>query len=291
MNGGLQMTELDKRIDSAGFPAIDWRIGMSFNAVNPLDLRAMKDANVSCIELNCRVLDIKLPETRLKCEQWIAEARELGIEVWSYHLPYADGWDPSVLDEIAREEAASNVRYVIDLCASWGIGTIVYHPSFEPIPPEDRAARLALCRQTLRRLGTYAVSKGARLAVECLPRTCLGNSADEIMYLLEDSEGLMVCCDVNHLFQEAPEDFIGRLGSRIATTHISDNDGIDERHWLPGQGLINWPAVIDALKTVGYKGPLMYEVRDQTVEQVATNLQQFMKQQLQSSSVQTNPMK
>ena len=35
---------------------------------------------------------------------------------------------------------------------------------------------------------------------------------------------------------------------------------MDERHWMPGQGIVEWPKVIDILTRSGYDGPFMYEV-------------------------------
>ena len=44
------------------------------------------------------------------------------------------------------------------------------------------------------------------------------------------------------------------------TTHISDHDYENERHWLPGEGKINWNALIGALEKIGYRGVFNYEV-------------------------------
>jgi sugar phosphate isomerase/epimerase len=41
--------------------------------------------------------------------------------------------------------------------------------------------------------------------------------------------------------------------------HISDYDGVDERHWLPGQGIINWSEVVESLVSIDYGGPFMFE--------------------------------
>lgn len=44
------------------------------------------------------------------------------------------------------------------------------------------------------------------------------------------------------------------------TVHISDYDYVDERHWLPGEGKINWSDMMDALDDVGYTGTFLYEL-------------------------------
>ena len=101
------------------------------------------------------------------------------------------------------------------------------------------------------------------MAVEPLPRTCLGNTLAEMALLLEglpeDRAG--ICLDVNHAnVGQSLEAFIARLGARIWTLHISDNDGVDEKHWLPGEGVIDWRALLRALRRAGYGGPFLYEV-------------------------------
>ena len=47
----------------------------------------------------------------------------------------------------------------------------------------------------------------------------------------------------------------------IGTIHASDYDRKDERHWLPGEGVIDWPDFLRRLQASGYKGVFMHEVR------------------------------
>ena len=53
------------------------------------------------------------------------------------------------------------------------------------------------------------------------------------------------------------------LAPRLLTLHCSDNDGVDERHWLPGHagGAVDWAVFLGALSDHGYAGPFLYEVR------------------------------
>ncbi|MFK7692466.1 DUF6528 family protein [Paenibacillus sp. HJGM_3] len=244
-----------------------WRVGTSF----PLD--AQKDmhrelelahaAGIACIELAWRqsTFDMLDPACERLCESVVQHARALGLEVWTMHLPYGTEWDVSQLDPDGREAALQRHRHLLQLAERWAIRTVVLHPSWEPIEDAERAARLAACRESLPRLADDAERAGIRVAVECLPRTCLGHSADEMAALVAADERLGICCDVNHLVRERPEAFIRRLGARIITVHMSDNDGLDERHWLPGDGVIDWPAVMDALADAGYPGPFLFEAR------------------------------
>jgi sugar phosphate isomerase/epimerase len=69
-----------------------------------------------------------------------------------------------------------------------------------------------------------------------------------------------VCFDTNHLLGEKIEEFIKNVGNKIATVHISDYDFKNERHWLPGEGDINWTSLMTELNNIGYDGPLMHEL-------------------------------
>ena len=71
-------------------------------------------------------------------------------------------------------------------------------------------------------LAEKAASHGAVIAVENLPRTCLGKNSDEINELISANPKLKVCFDTNHLLKENISDFIKKTGKNIVTVHISD---------------------------------------------------------------------
>jgi sugar phosphate isomerase/epimerase len=78
--------------------------------------------------------------------------------------------------------------------------------------------------------------------------------------LLSADPALRACFDTNHLLSEDPADFVRKVGNKIITTHVSDCDFLNERHWYPGEGKIDWPALMRALEEVGYQGPFIYEI-------------------------------
>src|SRR5262249_13967540 len=49
---------------------------------------------------------------------------------------------------------------------------------------------------------------------------------------------------------------------RIKHIHASDNDAVTNVHWRPGMGKIDWQAMFDALKDVGYDGVVSIELED-----------------------------
>lgn len=188
-----------------------------------------------------------------------ASARH-GVKLWSYHLPFAPFAQLDLSRPALVEQTLARFEQLIGRASAIGIKRFIVHPSTEPIPPEERGARLACAKESLARLAEIAAGYGAVIAVEDLPRTCLGNCSAEIEELISAHPALRVCFDTNHLLGEDPVNFIHRLGDKIITLHVSDYDFVDERHWLPGEGKLDWQAVLQALREVGYSGPWLYEL-------------------------------
>lgn len=188
-------------------------------------------------------------------------ASETGVVIRSLHLPFYpfDTYDISSLDENVRKAAISSHTRLIERASENGIKIFVIHPSGEPIDDSDRRRKIEVTKQSFSELADVCERLGSVLAVEDLPRTCLGNCSKELLELVED-ERLRVCFDTNHLLGEDIEHFILAVGDRFISTHVSDYDTINERHWLPGEGVINWIELIGALDKVGYDGPFLYEV-------------------------------
>lgn len=187
-------------------------------------------------------------------------SQKYGIRLNSLHLPFA----PSDRFDISNPEICEKtIEYhtqLIKKAAAIGIKKFIIHPSTEPIKPDKRRERMNCAKESLSRLAEIAAAEGAVMCVEDLPRTCLGRNSVEIAELVSVDERLRLCLDTNHLFAEALPDYIRKFGRRIVTLHVSDYDFLNERHWLPGEGDIDWQAVASALNEVGYNGPWLYEV-------------------------------
>ena len=188
-------------------------------------------------------------------------AQTYGVELWSLHLPFA----PFNLIDISRPTLADKtVDYFTEVMrravGQAGVTRFIVHPSAEPIPDNDRALRLQTARRSLARMAAFADSVGAVICVENLPRTCLGKNSDEMLMLLQAHDSLRVCFDTNHLLGEDFAPFIEKVGQRIVTTHVSDYDFVDECHWLPGEGKLDWQRLYHCLLAAGYDGVWLYEL-------------------------------
>ena len=189
-----------------------------------------------------------------------ADIDSSGLKVWSVHMPYSRTLDISVLDDLKRAE---NVQYMKDMMRVAGVFQpqyLVLHPSSEPITPDEREQRLANSHASIGELAPVAKEIGAVLCVENLPRTCLGQNGEEMMRLIEGYDEVGLCFDTNHLLYQSHEDYLKAVAKgKIKTVHLSDYDFADERHLIPGKGLIDNKALWAGIKENGYDGIMMFE--------------------------------
>ncbi len=213
-------------------------------------------------------------------------AKRYGVELWSYHLPFGglSTLDIASADEDMRKRSVALWQERIKRVSAIGIDKFIAHPSSEPkgLTPEARRYELEQSMRSLAALAQTAAECGSVIAVEDLPRSCLGNCSEEMLQLLSADSRLRVCFDTNHLLKEDHLSFIEKLADRIVTLHVSDYDFTDEKHWLPGEGTIDWQSVYNALTEHGYNGVWLYElgltdtrkisrVRELTFEDFVTN--------------------
>ena len=246
--------------------ATDWKFGVSTCSwpADPTTLlgREMfeeyKKGGVDCLEISTRWLVYD----QIDYQRAGKLAKEYGIDIWSFHLPFQPfaKINPCSLDKEMRDFTFNRFSDLIKIGADIGAKVFVIHPSGEDTPPDQRAEHLKCGQDTFARLAEFASKLDCVIAVEDLPRTCLGNCTEEIKKLISGDDRLRVCFDTNHLLLEDNAHFIKELGDKIATIHVSDYNFLDEQHWLPYEGLNNWKEIVSLLEEANYNGPFMYEV-------------------------------
>lgn len=210
--------------------------------------------------------------------------RRAGLRVWSVHLPFGGGVSPACAEETRRIANVELLKRFVDLTRDSGAGIYVIHGSFEPVQEWGRKPLLASAAVSLQELAAYMGQLGMTLALENLPRTCVGRSAEEVAYLTGRVPALRLCFDTNHFTPLRPDvrfrplqrafpslrakwnpaaengvSYARTFGGKIVTVHISDYDGIDECHWLPGQGLVDFAGIHAALMGAGFGAPVIFE--------------------------------
>jgi sugar phosphate isomerase/epimerase len=119
-------------------------------------------------------------------------------------------------------------------------------------------------------LAAIAGKKGLTLAIETRANDIF-SSTDALMNLIREAQAVLkrhdnvcemgVILDVAHV--HAGKEYLGlvvpKLGSLIKLVHFSDNDGTNAYHYSPGQGNIDFKAVVRSLKHVGYDGYIIVD--------------------------------
>lgn len=184
---------------------------------------------------------------------------EVGLQAWSAHMPYG-AFDISVLDEEVRRDRVEKMKTGIQNAATiLGAKHLVIHASNDGVPATERTQRLAKARESIVEMQAFAdgLNLDVVICVEVLPRACLGNTPEELLYMIEGTNA-RICYDTNH-YSGTPQYFIDTAGHKIATVHFSDYDFAGEQHWLPGQGSIAWGELVHMLDETGYTGVLISE--------------------------------
>ncbi len=235
-------------------------VGLSCSAVtlNEERCEALARSGISHIELGlgyewCNLVDLA---------RVAKNAGAAGLKLWSSHLPFVPNSKIHMasLDKAIRENTLRVYGELSKKLGNIGVDKIIIHPSGEPIPDDKREEHMLCACESFASLAEIAGREGVAVAVEDLPRSCLGHTSDEILRIISSDDRLRVCFDTNHLTEQSNLSFIENVGDKIITTHISDFDFINERHWLPGEGKLEWVPIYKKLLEVGYTGPWLYEV-------------------------------
>ena len=240
----------------------NWRLGISihFNEDFSEKIYTAKAAGFESVDFDlCLYWTNREKEIELYkgLESGLDAIRESGMYFNSVHISFGPNWDISRLDADYRHQVLCRIREIFKRCDKYKPYTYVIHGSYGPIDDEAREDRIKALVDSLREIRGYT---DTNIALETLTAHGLGNTADEIISIVDSVPGIGICLDTNHFLKEKTEDAISKIGKRILTTHISDHDYIAEKHWLPGEGKINWKAVIEALEEVGYTGSWTYEL-------------------------------
>ncbi len=264
-----------------------WKTAVSTSHTDFDTLKHFAFCGIQAVELsvgwrNCDAID---------WEAFRKNADAAGMEIVSYHLPFAGELNIAATDEAERQRVVGYQCSLIKKAAEVGIYRFVIHPSAEPLPdpalaniPRWLAAQkmseaeiaayaeqlkdmkredcMEAAKKSLAELAEYAAEFGAVICVEDLPRTCLGHTTEEMLELVSADDRLRVCFDVNHLLTDygsTHKEFVEKLGHLIVTTHMSDYDFIDEKHFFPGYGMLDWKSVVEYLEAADYTGPFLYE--------------------------------
>jgi hexulose-6-phosphate isomerase len=209
--------------------------------------------------------DTPLPE----CAGLAQKAAERGVRIAG--LATVDFWQFNYAspDEADRRQAVDLTLRMLDRAAALEAGAILVVPAVVGKASDTRmqvayADALQRVLDALSTLRHEAEARSVTIAIENVWNRFLLSpveAADLIDQVNSPYVGFYL--DVGNVLAFGyPEDWIATLGGRIARVHMKDFDlgrpGM--AGFCPlGEGSVDWPAVIGALRSVGYAGPLIFE--------------------------------
>ncbi|MBQ1962097.1 MAG: sugar phosphate isomerase/epimerase [Clostridia bacterium] len=217
---------------------------------------ALKNAGIDAAEISIAHTDI--PYSELDFDKIRRDADLAGLHLWSVHCQFTGVDALSSCDTELNKRWLERNKDVVNRVAAAGIDKMVMHTC--DCANDDRAGSIEHAMYYLNELVEYAHPKGFSIAAENLPRDCLGNTPEEFLHILSCNEKLRACFDFNHSLMQPTEDFLEKIADRIITVHVSDRDDINERHWMPGEGVLDWVKLMDIFDKIGYEGVWMYEL-------------------------------
>lgn len=182
-------------------------------------------------------------------------ARGQGLILENVHLPY---WEANELwtDSLKSDELVEVYAKGINGCAEHGIPTAVMHITRGSEPPPMNPKGM----ERIKMLVELAEKGNVNIALENLRKP------EYLEYLLSgiDSDRLGFCYDSGHEnCYTKGEDFLPKYGSRLMTMHLHDNDGTEDQHLIPGEGDIDWQAMVQKLDAAQNTGALTFEVTNE----------------------------
>jgi len=245
------------------------RFCIDLRAVPEMDLgeqmRLTKEAGFQNIHINSDAAFI----TKEQLHTYVQSAKEHGLHVVNLHPPFkrnCEFWVPGP----QNDELTDLYLEQIDLCAAFGIESLIVHPTSGP----DNVYISELGLETCNRLVQHAEKRGVILLLENL-RTPV-----HLDYLFGNisSKNLQFCFDSGH--ENAYNrgiGFVRRYGPRMGFTHLHDNNGVDDQHHIPMDESIDWAALRTDMEAVNYTGYLNLEIFPRPVNYDGSDYSAFVR--------------
>lgn len=178
-------------------------------------------------------------------------------------------------DPKIRENAKTYIRWLIDAAKAIE-SEVICGPMYSSVgkdhleDSESRAKEWEMAVSGIREMADYGLERGVKLAFEPLNRfeTDMINVVTQGNQFIDDvgrkNVGFHLDTFHMHLEEKSSAEAIRQAGDRIFHFHACEND-----RGVPGTGQVQWLGIAQALKEVGYKGPVVIESFTSQVKEIA----------------------
>jgi len=233
-------------------------IGLSTAALYPDYLT--EDALTTIADLGFRVAEVFLQAEEEHSLAFGAELNRrrhaLGLHVHSLHLYaiYFDLWSPY---SRMVDETRDRFRRLLEIAALLEVRALTWHGLRYGM---ENPHLVSAFFDSAAWAGEQALAAGCTLCIENVS-WCYLRTPEQVAAIRQAGLPVGFTFDA---FQAGESDtdpaaLIHAMDSRLATVHLADYAPTGPRHLLPGEGVLDWHAILRALQAVGYKGPLILE--------------------------------
>ena len=196
---------------------------------------------------------------------------DLALTTSTFHAPfYADlaearkgRWlSLAAPDKDAREAAVEKTIQALRAFRPLGARIAVIHPSAPGKAGEGDTCEAL--KESIAQLLPIAEETDAVIALENIP-SALGRAKPLGDFIRRVNHSrLKICIDTGHVcITEGNQNrnAVERLAPSCIATHLHDNDGRNDAHLIPGEGVFAWDSFFTTLDAQGYSGPLTLELK------------------------------
>ena len=246
-----------------------WPIGLStgcFYRRNILDcLPLIRESGFSMIEVCSTPEHLNFHDVKSVhgAEERI---RELGMEAYSLHAPFASRIDIASSTDAQRANSVAEICKAAEAAVILNVHYFVMHPGPEnpaSIPATEQLSRMQHVIESLNQIAHRCKELGIMCVLENkLPHLLFGNTSD-ILWILDgiNSAEVGVCLDTGHAFLAGDtHNLVRKVSGHLRMIHAHDNGGSDDNHLPPGDGRIDWEKFLRDLLEVRFRGAFILEM-------------------------------
>lgn len=221
------------------------------------------------------------PRLCVDVRQVEATLKQNGQTVHSIHAPFRSApFDHPTQEAEFRAYRMGLWRQTIELCERLGASIMVVH-AVDRGEYNYPLAQAHVVRDCLAELVAYGAPRGVSIALENIAPSRVPDPLEIACTLADQSKlfggiGLKYCLDIGHAPLNGADPYreIDAVARDLASFHISNNDGKNDLHTLPYDGVLDWDRIRDHARSAGYTGEFVLEIcggndQEQTLSRAA----------------------
>ncbi len=228
--------------------------------------------------VDCSFMDMSGENSIWLQEDWCQHAKELkklaeelGISFCQAHAPFPPVKHQEPYDTVMRRRVLRAMEAAAILGAEHIVVHLVHYFGYSGTREEQYRESVAFYRGLIPCCEEFGIRVCAENMWRRDPAGVIREAVlarpEEFSRLLDeiDSPWVCGCLDIGHiaLVGQDPGDMIRRMGkAHIQCLHVHDVDYVSDCHTMPFLQKLDWHAITDALKDIGYTGNFTFEAEN-----------------------------